>query len=49
MTWTITLYADTALEAAQAARDIQLDSESLATVFDVAGTETIDLENEGSR
>ncbi len=41
VTWTIEVSAESSFEAAEKAREIQLDPESMAVVFDV--TERIDL------
>ena len=46
VTWTIDILAYTAEEAVSAARKIQLDNHSTATVFDV---ENIDGKNAGRR
>ena len=40
ITWVIDLDADTALDAASIAREIQMDPESLANCFDVTDRET---------
>ena len=41
VTWTIEVSAESSVEAAEKAREIQLDPQTMATVFDV--TEKVDL------